>query len=460
MTRDGAPRRRVVSPAPATRAKAGKKAKAASTSDASTSEATSPAKKPQAKRAPKKSPASEAPIESVLDVHSETEAGEASSREASLASGHASRSAQSAAPKAPKGSSGKTPSPKSGAGSAASTSHLAAQAALDALASHGSAIDAVLAGFFAEAGNDPDVLFGPISAIVYGGGAGARAFDGRARQPGLGASRPRGTRDGDRIVPAARVAAPRSVQTAILLQTMYGRASLSDVTRRGVSDAKSMGATARADLLALIGRSGGAALSKSSVLDALLAVGGVAAGGALSSDDLTEARPGDVALGASASIGEAQIYRAPWGSQVPAAKSSTPSTTDVIVASDAWGLIALLSFERSEGLFVPDLEVSLPLSGIPVRRGVTRTSPGTVLPAAAPIVVVDRGASLRVAFGARLTNESDRRVLTPADVEPLATSTPVDPAVRTVARSLSTSVAAVAVEARGVRVISASEAAA
>lgn len=336
-------------------------------------------------------------------------------------------------------------------GAAASTSALGARAAMESLAQHGSAVDAVLAGFFAEAGNDASVLLGPVSALVFGAGAGVRAFDGRARQAGLGAPRPRGAKDGDRVTEAAAVAAPRSIPTAILLHTMYGRIGLASATRQGAADAKTVGADARSRWLTQIGRAGGAALSRSSVVDALLAVGGRSAGGALSEADLAEALPADVALAPSATIEAARIYRAPWGSQVGAASSAIRGVTESLVACDAWGLVALLSFERAPGLMVPELEVMLPLSGVPVRRGVPRTSPGTVLPAPAPLVVIDRGADLRVAFGARVDAECAHRVLTPVDVAPIATATPVDGGVRAVARALGVSAAAVALEARGAR---------
>jgi hypothetical protein len=58
------------------------------------------------------------------------------------------------------------------------TAREAAQAYLDA---GGDAVGAVVAGFFAAAGESPGVLLGPVGLIVAQVGMGVRAFDGRQR---------------------------------------------------------------------------------------------------------------------------------------------------------------------------------------------------------------------------------------------------------------------------------------
>ena len=60
----------------------------------------------------------------------------------------------------------------------------AEEAAQHILAEAGTAADALIAGFFAAAGARPGVLFSPVQTLIAGPGVGARAFDGRARQPG------------------------------------------------------------------------------------------------------------------------------------------------------------------------------------------------------------------------------------------------------------------------------------
>jgi gamma-glutamyltranspeptidase/glutathione hydrolase len=340
-----------------------------------------------------------------------------------------------------------------GRGIATSTSALGAVSAADALSAGGSAVDAVLAGLFAEAGADPAVLLGPVSILVFGAGAGIRAFDGRVRQPGLGGARPRGTRDGESAPDAASVAAPTSIQTVMLVHTMYGRVGLSTLVHGGVSNAKAAGAKERAALLGQIGRAGVAAMSRGSVVTALLAAGGPAAGGALTEADLLEARPRDLALSPAAEWPGATAYRVPWGSQVGSASDALRGVSEALVATDGWGMVALLSYERAPGLLVPELEVMLSLSGVPVRRGVPRTAPGTALPAAAPLAIVDRGPDLRIALAARVEPASRHRVLTPAALEPIGRATPVDTALRALARESGNALIALAVEAKGARAI-------
>src|SRR5262245_50858028 len=87
----------------------------------------------------------------------------------------------------------------------------AEDAASDYLLSGGSAIGAVLAGYFAAAGAYAGVLLGPLTVLIGGTGMGARAFDGRLRQPGLGTKRPRGFLPEETIPDAARIGVPTGV---------------------------------------------------------------------------------------------------------------------------------------------------------------------------------------------------------------------------------------------------------
>ena len=73
------------------------------------------------------------------------------------------------------------------------------EAAAEELLGKGNAVDAVVAGVFAAAAISPGVLLGPVQILVGGAGAGLLAIDGRVRQPGIGAPRPRGFTTGDDI---------------------------------------------------------------------------------------------------------------------------------------------------------------------------------------------------------------------------------------------------------------------
>src|SRR5688572_32963231 len=93
---------------------------------------------------------------------------------------------------------------------------VAEEAAQDFLLSGGSAVGAVLSGFFAASGAYAGVLLAPLSLLVAGVGSGARAFDGRLRQPGRGTKRPRGFKQNEAIPDAARVAVSASVAAAMV----------------------------------------------------------------------------------------------------------------------------------------------------------------------------------------------------------------------------------------------------
>ncbi|WP_437766888.1 hypothetical protein WMF27_22150 [Sorangium sp. So ce281] len=272
-----------------------------------------------------------------------------------------------------------------GAAATASDS-FAASAARAALESSGSAIDAIVAGFFAAAGAQPDVLLAPAVALAAGVGVGARAFDGRAIQPGRGAPRPRGFVDGQSVPEAAHVAVPRSLGMLVLLHGYLGRARLRELVRSGVVAAERAGATGRAALLREVGSLGAVALRARDVERALLAAGGAVAGGTLTAEDLAEAIPAEVEA-ASTTIAEgATALQAPWP------VGDVPRPTDAIVACDGWGTVAALAYTRTDdGITVPELEIVLGRDAVPVRRGITRLAPGTPLPAAAPIGILQRG---------------------------------------------------------------------
>src|SRR5262249_14917578 len=75
--------------------------------------------------------------------------------------------------------------------SAVASEPAAENAALEILEQEGTAAEALIAGFLAAAAVRPGVLWSPVQILTAGPGTFARAFDGRARQPGLGLPRPR-----------------------------------------------------------------------------------------------------------------------------------------------------------------------------------------------------------------------------------------------------------------------------
>ncbi|HEX9620896.1 MAG TPA: hypothetical protein VF989_12225 [Polyangiaceae bacterium] len=260
----------------------------------------------------------------------------------------------------------------------------AARAAAGAyLAANGSALSAAICGFFAVAGGDSGVLLSPMSILVAGVGIGARAFDGRLRQPGLGARRPRGLKDSDVVPEVASVATATSVSAALVALGYDGCPRLKAVIDPGISAATAQGASARAGLLRRIQEVGAAALQEPGFVQAVLRAAGPAQGGLMTPAD----------LGARGSLDFPAVERQtrsgqgvepPWARDTGAEARGTGGAICVI---DGRGQCAALSYRRMQGFRIEELGLDLPLGAVPVRRGVRRIRPGTPLPAPAPIAV-------------------------------------------------------------------------
>lgn len=250
-------------------------------------------------------------------------------------------------------------------------------AAAEELTKGGSAVDAVLAGYFAAAGAYPGVLFGSVTLLVGGTGSGDRVFDGRARQPGKGAKRPRGTLPGQEPPKAAYVAVPTSVPALAISLGYGGTASLGRLVQSGVALALERGAERRAAVLRRVGEVGALAFSEPELSRALVRAFGAPNGGLLTPADFT--RPSE--LDGVATRTEKRLV-APWAheAKTPFARGTTVSAIDVN------GLFVAAAFDcQPEALFLEELELSAPMLAVPTLRGVPRTAPGTPIPAPAPI---------------------------------------------------------------------------
>ncbi|MEP7126751.1 MAG: hypothetical protein ABJE95_37825 [Byssovorax sp.] len=270
---------------------------------------------------------------------------------------------------------------------ASSASSVAARAAAaEILAEGGTAVDAVIAGFFAAAGERPGVLLAPAVALVAGTGAGARAYDGRSAQPGLGSARPRGFVADAAIPDAAYAAAPRTIAMLVLLHGHRGRTSLSVLTRAGVAAADAQDEKSRAGLIRRVGASGVLALRSTEVARALVAAGGSVAGGMLTERDLEEARPAETDAVTTQLASGANVFTSPWA---PAEGSAAGA--EAVVACDGRGIVAAIAYAPSSaGIVVPELGITLARDAVPVLRGVTRLAPGTPLASCAPIALLGR----------------------------------------------------------------------
>lgn len=254
-------------------------------------------------------------------------------------------------------------------------------ASADELSRGGSAVDAVLAGYFAAAGAYPGVLLGPVSLLLGGIGSGDRAFDGRVRQPGRNAKRPRGVPEGVEPPRAARVGVPCSVP-ALAVALGYGASStLARLVQPGVVLARELGAARRAAVLKRVGEVGALSLAEPELSLALVRAFGAPNGGLLTPADFSAPQGLDLAAVELEQSGR-KLLGVPW-----AAAAQRPFTRGVgVCAIDINGLVAAAMFEaQPEGSYVEELELSAPLLAVPTLRGVARVTPGTALPAPAPI---------------------------------------------------------------------------
>jgi hypothetical protein len=293
-------------------------------------------------------------------------------------------------------------------GAATATSPAAAEAAREVLDAWGSSADAVVAAFFALAGQRASGLFAPLTMLVAGPGAGARVFDGRALQPGKGLARPRGFTHGEAVPDAAHAAVPRSIGALALAQRQRGRQAFARLADRGVALARDAGEELRAKTIATAAREGPSFAIRDPHRSALLAAAGPLARGVLTGEDLDDARAGerpatdDKVEGATlvlpAALGDASML----GAESPTSVGGAGGF-EAIAAVDAQGVATcLVAWLDDSGVLVPELGVSLPACGVPVRRGVPRVRPGEPRDLAMPMAIVERGADLRIAVaGAR-----------------------------------------------------------
>lgn len=309
------------------------------------------------------------------------------------------------------------------------------EAAADELLSKGNAVDAVVAGVFAACAISPGVLLGPVQILVGGAGAGLLAIDGRVRQPGIGAPRPRGFTSAEEIPDAARVGVPWLPATMSAALATMGTATFHQVLSPAISLAKN---TPRKDVLARIASRGPRAVEERPLAGELLAFAGRPSSGLLTADDLASPRPevqkasridlAALALAArpvrtrqgsrslSAEIarkrtasGEVEariLVTLPWTRieadlPAPPAHDVDVARVRAVAAVDRNGTFAVACWdEATDGLLLSDLGLRAPFFAEPVRRGQTRVRPGDPRPAAGPVALVGTVAAPELALSA------------------------------------------------------------
>ncbi|HVJ91629.1 MAG TPA: hypothetical protein VM580_17625 [Labilithrix sp.] len=313
------------------------------------------------------------------------------------------------------------------------------EAVAEEILGRGNAVDAVVAGVFAACAISPGVLLGPVQLLVGGAGAGLLAIDGRVRQPGIGAPRPRGFTTAAEIPDAARVGVPwLPAAMSVAIATM-GTATFNQVIAPSVALAKG---TPRKDVLARIASRGPSALEERPLSIELLASAGRPSGGLLTPDDLASARP-DLQKATVVDLASAQpearrptpgrgraitmsaelarkksaegqptsrvLVTFPWTHvenerPAPPAHEVEVARLRVVAAVDRNATFAIACWDdAADSLLVPELGLRAPFSAEPVRRGQTRVRPGDPRPAAGAVAMLGTAAAPELvlsAFGA------------------------------------------------------------
>jgi hypothetical protein len=275
---------------------------------------------------------------------------------------------------------------------AASEVHVA-QAALDALR-RGNATDAIVAGVLVAAAASPAVLLGPIQILAGGTGTGLLAIDGRVRQPGLAAPRPRGFLATDRVPEAAYIGASALPAALAVALGSLGTSAMQRALGPAISWAR---ANAPERLIALnaLARKGALGLTEEPIAVELLAIGGRAVGGLLTRDDLSTVRP-TVERRTERSLGTSGVFRVPCSTE----ESPEPRCVQVLATCDSRGRVAIACYETSDDAVpIPALGLAAPRHAAPVMRGKRRAAPGTPCMAAAPMGLRVRSGAVEAAVG-------------------------------------------------------------
>jgi hypothetical protein len=283
---------------------------------------------------------------------------------------------------------------------AASTHPPAAEAATQAFLvepgdAPATAIDAVLAGVMALAARHASVLLSSGTILLGGTGEGLLAIDGRARQPGLEAPRPRGFTDASAVPDAAKIAAPLWPAALMLAHAGRGVRTRTAMMNLGLTAARAASSIdeARVESLRAFGREGGAILRAGPIREALLAAGARSLGGTLTREDLDALRA-ELAPARTESVGPRTWARAPW------TDDDVPGELAIVAACDTHGAFAIASILiPTLTAPLPDVGLAVPLLARPVLRGVTREAAGSPLPLAAPIGVSKSGDAVDLAVG-------------------------------------------------------------
>lgn len=246
------------------------------------------------------------------------------------------------------------------------------------------AIDAVLAGVLALAAQYPAVLLSAGTILLGGTGEGLLAVDGRARQPGLEAPRPRGFQDPSAVPDAAKIAAPLLPAALMLAHAGRGTRTRTAMARLALASAAGKLDDARTESLRAFGREGGSILRAGPIREALLAAAARSVGGTLTREDLDALRA-DVARARTVQIEQREWALSPFDTSD---NTRADGELAVVAACDTHGALAIASvLIPTFTVALPEVGLAAPLLARPVLRGVPREPTGAPLPLPAAIGV-------------------------------------------------------------------------
>jgi hypothetical protein len=251
-------------------------------------------------------------------------------------------------------------------------------AAAAAMLPRGNAIDAACAAVLMAAALEPGVLLGPIHFLVSGPGFGLRCVDGRQRQPGRGAPRPRGWLPSEEIPAAARVAVPALPAAVATALSMFGTITPKRACEPAL-DVLTRDHPRRA-VLASFAREGASALARDPFAEVLTTIAGRFAAGLITRDDLRAVRAPAVACHV-----HDRLAMAPFEQE-----GAAPAACHAVCVVDSKGGVAAVCYETVEdGLAIEALGLLAPLRAEPVMRGRRRKDPGATIACATTIALAD-----------------------------------------------------------------------
>ncbi len=263
------------------------------------------------------------------------------------------------------------------------------EAAAETLKTGGSALDAALAGFFAEAAVAPWALLAPITIVVAGSGSGVRLLDGRARQPGQNVERPVRYSSLAEAPDFALAAVPTTVAAVSLAATMFGMTTLPKLVGPAVRLAKKQGAPERAALISRVGSAKAWAMQDKGFLGEIAERVPRFEGALLQPSELAIERVDVLATELTERLAGVPAMVPPWHDPTRKAPGRL-----VILVADRGALAGLIVERPSRTVALFDGEVEWPAVASPLLKGVVRVRAGTPVPMTAPLAVVRDASSL------------------------------------------------------------------